>query len=98
MEKKITSAKVTKSKYYEFSECHYLNLTLENVDGIDPRSIVSVILNDDTENYGRDERVRILEITNPDGKIIEDLKEINSNKDLRLFLYTELKDGDVLGD
>ena len=98
MKKKITSAKVTKSDYWEFNECHYLDLTLENVDGIDSRSIVSVILNDDTESYKRDERVRILEITNPDGEIIEDLKEINSNKDLRLFLYDELKYGDVLTD
>ncbi len=100
MEKKITSEEVTQSKYYEFTQCHYLNLTLENVDGIDPRSIVSVILNSDEENFKRNERVRILEITNPDGEIIKDLEEINSNKDLRLFLYEELEyilddDGDA---
>lgn len=96
MEKKITSAEVTKSEYWEFNTCHYLDFTLENVDGIDPRSIVSVILNDDVENFKRDERVRILKITNPDGEIIEELEEINSNKDLRLFLYEELKYGDIL--
>ena len=93
MEKKITSVEITKSKYYEFTQCHYLNLTLENVDGIDPRSIVSVIINSDEENLEMNERVEILKITNPDGEIIEDrkdLEEINSNKDLRLFLYEEL--------
>ena len=98
MEKKITSVRVTGSEYYEFEEFHYMDLTLENVDGIDPRSIVSVILNDDVENFKRDERVKILKITNPDGEIIEDLKGINSNKDLRLFLYEELKYGDILDD
>ena len=94
MEKEIKTVEVTKSKYYEFTQCHYLNLTLENVDGIDQRSIVSVIINSDEENLEMNERVEILKITNPDGEIIEDrkdLEEINSNKDLRLFLYEELK-------
>ena len=67
MEKEIKTVEVTKSKYYEFTQCHYLNLTLENVDGIDQRSIVSVIINSDEENLEMNERVEILKITNPDG-------------------------------
>jgi hypothetical protein len=99
MEKKIKTVEFTKSKYYEFTESHYLNLTLENVDGIDPRSILSVIFDTDEENLKMNERVEILKITNPDGEIIEgrkNLEEINSNKNLRLFLYNELKYGDFI--
>ena len=98
MEMKITSEETTKSEYYEFDQYHYMNLTLENVDGIDPRAIVSVIMNSNAVNRNgkklrMSEIVEILKITNPDGEIIEDIKdleEINSNKDLRLFLYEEL--------
>jgi hypothetical protein len=93
MKKKITSVKLTKSEYWEFNECHYLDLVLENVDGIEPNSIISIILNDDSENYKRNERVRILKIINSNGEIIEKLEEVNSNKELRLFLYEELKYG-----
>ncbi|MSP69693.1 MAG: hypothetical protein EXR20_05420 [Bacteroidetes bacterium] len=107
MEKKITSVEITETKHYVNYDskwtisCHYLDLTLENVDGIDPRSIVSAIINFDEENIPIDESVKILKITNPDGEIIgneKDLKEINSNKDLRLSLYRELTDSGILDD
>jgi hypothetical protein len=94
MEKKITSVEITETKHYVnynskwTISCHEINLTLENVDGIDPRSIVSAIVHFD-EELGINERVEILKITNPDGEIIEDIKdleEINSNNNLKSFL------------
>jgi hypothetical protein len=94
MEKKITSVEITETKHYVnynsklTISCHYLDLTLENVDGIDPRSIVSAIVHLHEEGT-IDQRIEILKITNPDGEIIEDrkdLEEINSNNHLKSFL------------
>ena len=94
MKKKITSVEITETKNYVNHNskwtisCHEIDFTLENVDGIDPRSIVSAIVHLD-EELTIDQSIVILKITNPDGEIIEDrkdLEEINSNNDLKSFL------------